>query len=102
MNLFIMAVVRERQTTGKVSIRLKCSKKILQIPEKGVLTAHIKQYSFQARYNVSCSSFRINLGSAYTPLFVGEDNRIKAVLKVFNGRWSYSINRMRRLPIHHP
>jgi len=23
-------------------------------------------------------------GSAYTPLFVGEDNRIKAVLKVFN------------------
>jgi hypothetical protein len=88
MNLFIMAVVRERQTTGKDSIRLKCSKKILQklqIPEKGVLTAHIKQYSFQARYNVSCSSFRINLGSAYTPLFVGEDNRIKAVLKVHNG-----------------
>jgi hypothetical protein len=81
----IMAVVRERQTTGKVSIRLKCSKKILQIPERGVLTAHIKQYSFQARYNVSCSSFRINLGSAYTPLFVGEDNRIKAVLKVYNG-----------------
>jgi len=80
-----MAVVRERQTTGKDSIRLKCSKKILQIPEKGVLTAHIKQYSFQARYNVSCSSFRINLGSAYTPLFVGEDNRIKAVLKVYNG-----------------
>ena len=85
MGLFIMAVVRERQTTGKVSIRLKCSKKILQIPEKGVLTAHIKQYSFQARYGVSCSSFRVNLGSAYTPLFVGEDNRIKAVLKVFNG-----------------
>jgi hypothetical protein len=82
MGLFIMAVVRERQTTDKVSIRLK---KILQIPEKGVLTAHIKQYSFQARYNVSCSSFRINLGSAYTPLFVGEGNRIKAVLKVFNG-----------------
>jgi hypothetical protein len=68
-----MAVVRERQPTGKVSIRLKCSKKILQklqIPERGVLTAHIKRYSFQARYNVSCSSFRINLGSAYTPLFL--------------------------------
>jgi len=74
-----MAVVRERQTTGKVSIRLlKCSKKILQIPEKGVLTAHIKQYSFQARYGVSCSSFRVSLGSAYTPLFVGEYNRIRS------------------------
>jgi hypothetical protein len=34
---------------------------------------------------VSCSSFRVNLGSAYTPLFVGEGNRIKAVLKVYNG-----------------
>ena len=81
----IMAVVRERQPTGKISIRLKCSKKILQklqIPERGVLTAHIKRYSFQARYNVSCSSFRVNLGSAFTPLFVGEDNRIRAVLKV--------------------
>jgi hypothetical protein len=57
-----------------------------QIPEKGVLTAHIRRYSFQARYGVSCSSFRVNLGSAYnTTIFVEEDNRIKAVLKVFNG-----------------
>ena len=53
----------------------------LEMPDR-VPKAH---KPLQAGYGVSCSSFRVNLGSAFTPLFVGEDNRIKAVLKVFNG-----------------
>jgi rubrerythrin len=53
----------------------------LEMPDR-VPKAH---KPLQAGYGVSCSSFRVNLGSAYTPLFVAEDNRIKAALKVYNG-----------------
>jgi len=57
----------------------------LNIPEKGVVTVHMKKYSFDARYNVSGSSFRVNLGTAFAPLLFDEGRRIEVVFKLFNG-----------------
>ncbi len=45
----------------------------------------MKTYSFQARYDVSGSSFRVNLGTAFAPLLHGEGRRIDVVFKVLDG-----------------
>ncbi len=34
---------------------------------------------------MSCSSFRVNLGTAFAPLLHGEGKRINVVFKLFNG-----------------
>jgi hypothetical protein len=49
---------------GGRSIRLKCPKRIINtlgIPEKGVITVHIKGNTDTVSYNVTGSSMRINL-----------------------------------------
>ena len=84
----IATIVRERQAAGKQSIRLKCPKSILQefnVPERGFVMVHMKRYSFQARYDVSGSSFRVNLGVGFAPLLRGEAGKIKVVFKVLDG-----------------
>gem|GEM_PF-507984 len=78
----------ERQAAGKQSIRLKCPKSLLlefNVPERGFVMVHIKRYSFQARYDVSGSSFRVNLGVGFAPLLHGEKGRINVVFKVLDG-----------------
>ncbi len=46
---------------------------------------HMRGYSFQARHDISGSSFRVNLGKAFAPLLHSEDGIINVVLKVLNG-----------------
>jgi len=46
---------------------------------------HMKRYSFQARYDVSGSSFRVNLGTGFAPLLLDEAEKIDVVFKVLNG-----------------
>ena len=43
------------------------------------------QSPLRARYEVSCSSFRVNLGTAFAPLLHGEGKRINVVFKLFKG-----------------
>ena len=57
----------------------------LNITEKGTVLIHIKKYDFQARYDISCSSFRANLATAFAPLLYDEVSRIEVVFKVFEG-----------------
>jgi len=49
--------------------------------------AYIKQYSFQARHNISCSSFRVNLRIGFAPLLFDEAGKIKVVFKVLDSRF---------------
>jgi len=75
-----MNIVKE----GGRSVRLKGSKRVveeLKVPEKGYLLAHMKRYRFQARYDISGSSFRVNLGAVFAPLLYDEAGKIKAVLR---------------------
>ncbi len=83
-----MLVVREGCGEGKTSIRLRCPKTLVQelnMPEKGLVMVHVKRYSFQARCDVSGSSFRVNLGKAFSPLLYDEDGKISVTFKLFNG-----------------
>ncbi len=48
---------------------------------------HMRGYSFQARHDISGSSFRVNLGKAFAPLLHGEDGIINVVLKVLNSNF---------------
>ncbi len=83
-----MLVVREKHATGERSIRLKCSRKVVKefnIPERGFILVHMKRFDFQARYDVSGSSFRINFGGGFSTLFLDEGSRINVVFKVLNG-----------------
>jgi len=75
-----MNVVKE----GGRSVRLKGSKRVVEefkVPEKGYLLVHMKRYRFQARYDISGSSFRVNLGAGFAPLLYDEAGKIKVVFK---------------------
>jgi hypothetical protein len=50
------------------------------IPEKGVITDHIKGNSDTISYGVIGSSMRVNLGAGFAYLFQGEGNRITLLL----------------------
>ena len=70
-----MLVVREEQAVGEPSIRLKCPRRLVQelnIPEKGFVAVHMKKHRFEARHDVSGSSFRINVGAGFAPLLLDE------------------------------
>jgi hypothetical protein len=58
----------------------------LGIPEKGLITVHIKGNSDTVSYNVTGSSMRVNLGEGFAYLFNGEDNRITVTFKLYNGK----------------
>ena len=45
----------------------------------------MKRYRFQARYDISGSSFRVNLGAGFAPLLYDEAGKIKVVFKVLEG-----------------
>jgi hypothetical protein len=77
-----------RESGGRV-IRLKCPKRIINtlgIPEKGLVTVHIKGNIDTVSYNVTGSSMRVNLGAGFAYLFYGEENRITVTFKVYNGK----------------
>mgnify|MGYP007094564940 CR=1 FL=1 len=57
----------------------------LNVPERGFILVHMKLYSFQGRYDVSGSSFRVNLGVGFAPLLYGEKGRINVVFRVLDG-----------------
>ena len=44
---------------------------------------HMKRYRFQARYDVSGSSFRVNLGTGFAPLLFDEAGKIKVLDSCF-------------------
>ena len=70
-----MVVIKERQGSEGV-IRLKCPKRIINllgIPERGLITVHIKGNTATVTYGVTGSSLRINLGAAFAHLFKGEN-----------------------------
>ena len=75
-----MNIVKE----GGRSVRLKGSKRVVE-ELKGYLLAHMKRYRFQARYDISGSSFRVNLGAGFAPLLFGEAGKIKVFFKVLEG-----------------
>jgi len=58
----------------------------LGIPEKGLITVHIKGNSDTVSYNVTGSGIRVNLGEGFAYLFSGEDNRITVTFKLYNGK----------------
>jgi hypothetical protein len=53
---------------------------MLGIPEKGLITVHIKGNTDTVSYNVTDSSLRVNLGAAFAYLFQGE-NKITVTFK---------------------
>jgi hypothetical protein len=66
------------------SIRLKCPKRIINmlgIPERGLITVHIKGNTATVSYDVTGSSMRINLGAAFRELFKGEEGGITITIK---------------------
>ena len=65
-----MNIVKE----GGRSVRLKGSKRVVE-ELKGYLLAHMKRYRFQARYDISGSSFRVNLGTGFAPLLFNKQVR---------------------------
>jgi hypothetical protein len=74
---------------GCSSIRLKCPKRIINtlgIPEKGLITVHIKGNSDTVSYNVTGSSMKVNLGAGFAYLSYGEENRITVTFKLYNGK----------------
>jgi len=50
------------------------------MPEKGLITVHIRGNSDTVSYNVTGSTMRVNLGEGFAYLFNGEDNRITVTL----------------------
>jgi len=44
-----------------------------------------KRYRFRARHDISGSSFRVNLGTGFTPLLYDEAGKIKVFFKVLEG-----------------
>jgi hypothetical protein len=69
---------------GGSSIRLKCPKRIINmlgIPERGLITVHIKGNTATVSYDVTGSSLRINLGAAFRELFKGEEGGITITIK---------------------
>jgi hypothetical protein len=70
---------------GGSSIRLKCPKRVINllgIPERGLITVHIKGNTATVSYGVTGSSMRINLGAAFRELFKGEEGGITITIKV--------------------
>jgi uncharacterized paraquat-inducible protein A len=68
---------------GGSSIRLKCPKRVINmlgIPERGLITVHIKGNTATVSYGVTGSSMRINLGAAFAHLFNGE-NKVTVTIK---------------------
>jgi hypothetical protein len=75
-------VIKENEGS---SIRLKCSKRVINllgIPERGLITVHIKGNTATVSYGVTGSSMRINLGAAFAHLFKGE-NKATVTIKAF-------------------
>jgi hypothetical protein len=69
---------------GGSSIRLKCPKRVINllgIPERGLITVHIKGNTATVSYGVTGSSMRINLGAAFRELFKGEEGGITITIK---------------------
>ncbi len=60
----------------------------------------MKRYNFQAIYDVSGSSFRLNLGAGFA-LLLDESNRIDVVLSCIMVALRCSISRMKKHFIHH-
>jgi hypothetical protein len=70
---------------GGSSIRLKCPKRVINmlgIPERGLITVHIKGNTATVSYGVTGSSMRVNLGAAFRELFKGEEGGIIITIKV--------------------
>jgi len=44
----------------------------LNIPTRGFVLVHMKGYHFEARHDVSGSSFRVSLGAGFAPLLLDE------------------------------
>jgi hypothetical protein len=55
---------------------------LLGIPERGLITVHIKGNTATVTYGVTGSSMRINLGAAFAHLFKGE-NKATVTIKAF-------------------
>jgi hypothetical protein len=55
---------------------------MLGIPERGLITVHIKGNTATVTYGVTGSSMRINLGAAFRELFKGEEGGITITIKV--------------------
>jgi hypothetical protein len=75
-------VIKENEGS---SIRLKCPKRVINllgIPERGLITVHIKGNTATVTYGVTGSSMRINLGAAFAHLFKGE-NKVTVTIKAF-------------------
>ena len=69
---------------GGRSIRLKCPKRIINIlgiPERGLITVHIKGNTATVTYGVTSSSLRVNLGAVFRDLFKGEEGGIAITIK---------------------
>jgi len=69
---------------GGNSIRLKYPKRVINllgIPERGLITVHIKGNTTTVSYNVTGSSMRVNLGAAFRELFKGEEGGITITIK---------------------
>jgi hypothetical protein len=74
-------VIKENEGS---SIRLKCPKRIINmlgIPERGLITVHIKGNTATVSYDVTGSSMRVNLGAAFRELFKGEEGGITITIK---------------------
>jgi len=74
-------VIKENEGS---SIRLKCPKQVinlLDIPERGLITVHIKGNTDTVTYGVTGSNMRINLGAAFRELFKGEEGGITITIK---------------------
>jgi hypothetical protein len=74
-------VIKENEGS---SIRLKCPKRVINmlgIPERGLITVHIKGNTATVTYGVTGSSMRINLGAAFRELFKGEEGGITITIK---------------------
>jgi hypothetical protein len=72
---------------GGSSVRLKCPKRIINtlgIPERGLITVHIRGNTATVSYNVTGSSLRVNLGTAFRDLFKGEEGGITVVFKLYD------------------
>jgi hypothetical protein len=54
---------------------------MLGIPERGLITVHIKGNTATVSYDVTGSSLRINLGAAFRELFKGEEGGITITIK---------------------
>jgi hypothetical protein len=70
------------------------------MPEKGLITVHIRGNSDTVTY-VTGSSTRVNLEEGFANLFNGEDNKITATFKLYYCRLElFYIKEYEQSPLH--